>query len=161
MSILDSTFWSKRLRAAGKLRHQAVYHCTKDAWEEIEAKHIQILHQHIKPGDSILDVGCAWGRLLNMLPPDWKGTYLGFDLSPEFIRIAKEEHPDQRFVVAHLQDLSWLTEKFDWAVLVSIRPMIQRHLGSSTWNIMERNLREYCKKLLYLEYDPNCGGMVE
>lgn len=51
--------------------------------------------------------------------------------------------------------------KWDWGVLVSVRPMIIRNQGQETWDRMEAECRKVCKKLLYLEYDPECEGFVE
>jgi len=45
-----------------------------------------------KPPESILDVGCGFGDLLGFLRArGWQGKYLGIDLMPEFIAIAKEK----------------------------------------------------------------------
>ncbi|HOX95777.1 MAG TPA: class I SAM-dependent methyltransferase [Candidatus Woesebacteria bacterium] len=50
----------------------------------------------VKPGSSILDVGCGNGRLLLGLPKNIK--YTGLDISRELIKEAEKAHPDQKFL---------------------------------------------------------------
>lgn len=87
--IDDPKYWAQRLReaeASGQIHH-AVFKCARARWEQIAAKHTEILARHIKIGDSVLDCACGWGRLVFMLPPlaQWQGPYLGVDISPDFI----------------------------------------------------------------------------
>jgi SAM-dependent methyltransferase len=49
------------------------------------------------PG-SLLDVGCGTGNLLKFYTP--VHDYLGVDVTPEFIAIARENHPRYRFLAA-------------------------------------------------------------
>lgn len=171
--ILEPDYWRKRL-ADARERHHAVFCCPLGTWQAIEAKHREILTRHIKPCDSVLDAGCAWGRLLDLLPDHWKGTggYLGVDLSPDFIALARKEHPDYVFRISDLRAIdnrlddndtspNALCLKFDWAVLISIRPMVKRNLGDEVWAAMETELRRVAKRLLLLEYDPASEGSVE
>jgi hypothetical protein len=164
--INDPAYWRVRLAKADPLHH-AVFKCPTERWRAIEAKHREILARLIAPGDSVLDAGCAWGRLLNLLPSEWYGYYLGVDLSPDFVAKAREDHPHRDFRVLDLRDLVGVEPagdsggKFEWAVMVSIRPMVRRNLGDEAWEAMERELRRVAKRLLYLEYDPDSEGSVE
>lgn len=184
--ILNPEYWKKRLNAASADRlHEAVFRCPKERWEAIEAKHREILARHVKRFDAVLDCGCGWGRLLTMLPDEWFGLYLGVDLSPDFIHKALTEtvpyvvnrlwgnkNRGGAFKVADLRTLSnsiyflpgkeagkW--EKWDWAVMISVRPMVRRNLGGEVWDQMESEIRKCAEKLLYLEYDPEDEGSVE
>jgi hypothetical protein len=181
--INDLDYWKQRLEAAPKGReHEAVFRCSKERWAAIEKKHRDILALHIKPFDSVLDCGCGWGRLLLMLPPNWHGLYLGVDLSPDFIHkalvetipLAQKIYNGQNgmgnrpgaFQVSDLRDLSRNVflpgrRKWDWAVMVSVRPMVKRNLGGAEWDKMEAEIRKCAEKLLYLEYDPDDEGSVE
>lgn len=160
--ILDHEFWRKRLQESSA-RHQALFHCSPGKWQSIEQQHKRILAQHIKPTDSILDAGCGYGRLLGLLPSSWNGDYLGVDLSPEFIEIAKRERPGRRFVLGELlQTLPQLEGTFDWAVCISMRPMITDNLGAEYWNKVERDLLRLCRRILLLEYRiPDSGEIIE
>ena len=163
--ILNPSYWQQRLLLAPtKARHHAIFRCPTEVWERIEAKHRQILAEHIQPNDSILDAGCGWGRLLTLLPETWRGRYNGVDISPDFIMLARHRYPRQSFAVWDLQklsELSYLQPPYDWAVMISMRPMIRRNLGEEVWTQIETEIRKLAKKLLYLEYDDKSDGFVE
>lgn len=157
-------YWAKRFRDAPKEAfHQAIFRCSSEQWRKIEDRHRLLLFRKISPDDSILDVGCGWGRLLDLLPAAWDGNYLGIDLCPDFVHLAREKFLERMFVIADFRDyLGHLHDhQFDWAIMISIRPMIIRHLGNECWEAVERQLRRVCRRLLYLEYDPEDGGSEE
>lgn len=181
--ISNPAYWRQRLAQAQARRdtlHTAVFRCPLDRWKAIEAKHRQILARLIGPDDSVLDAGCGWGRLLDLMPDNWQGVYVGVDLSPDFIMLALKEIslpplPSQRrkvggFVVGDLttdETVKALSaypaagRKFDWAVMISIRPMVKRNQGEEVWGRFEANVLKLANRLLYLEYDPDCEGFVE
>lgn len=161
--IADPGFWRERLARAERLgeRHRAAFECSAEQWRRIEAAHRRILARHVRPADSILDAGCGWGRLLSLLPGDWAGRYLGVDLSPDFLELARQEHSGHTFIHADLRDLSAIHGCYTYAVLVSVRPMVKRELGEKEWERMEAELRRVARNLMYLEYDPDCKGFVE
>lgn len=163
--ISDPRYWARRLREANRRGeiHHAVFKCPLDRWRRIEAKHREILSRLIGSNDSVLDCGCGWGRLLTLMPEGWIGKYLGFDLSPSFTDLAKVEHPGRAFAVCDMRDMGplWIESPFDWAVLISVRPMVIRNLGAEEWAKMESEIRRVADRLLYLEYDENDEGKVE
>jgi len=68
----------------------------KEIWPEIRT-----FAEKVKSGDSILDLGCGNGRLLEAL----KGKdikYLGVDNSSELISLAKNNYPAQKFIVGDI-----------------------------------------------------------
>lgn len=161
--ISEPSYWRERLRQArtsGHL-HEAIFRCSADAWRRIEEKHRLILAERIGQNDSVLDCGCGWGRLLDLMPRGWGGAYLGIDLSVDFVDEARLRH-ERPFVVADLRDLEGHhLPQFDWAVLISMRPMIRRNLGGEEWDRCEAEVRKHAKRLLYLEYDENDEGSLE
>lgn len=157
--INDPTYWKQRLATAQE-RHHSVFKCDKERWLRIEAKHRQILAETLHPEQTILDAGCGYGRLLDLLPRDWRGYYFGVDLSPDFIDLARREHPRNHFRVADLRMVPVPSGTFDWAVLISIRPMVRRNLGDDEWTKMEIELKRVANRLLFLEYDENDPGEV-
>lgn len=160
--ILSTDYWKDRLAVQGRNeRHKAIFITPKENWDAIAEKHRTILAQHVHPEHSVLDAGCAWGRLLDLMPTDWRGFYLGVDLSPDFVDLAKQEHPERPFLVGDLRGLPLTDDMFDLAVLISIRPMVRRNLDEETWEVMRAELRRVCRRLLYLEYDPLDEGSVE
>jgi len=51
-------------------------------------------------GKSILDVGCGFGDIINFLKSKTNNfSYFGIDLVPEFIEIARRNHPEANFVI--------------------------------------------------------------
>jgi cyclopropane fatty-acyl-phospholipid synthase-like methyltransferase len=162
--ILDPGFWRGRLASAMARRgerYRAVYETSRGDWRNIEARHRQILATHVKPADSVLDCGCGWGRLLDMMPANWRGSYFGVDLTPDFIDIARQLHDPTLFAVMDLRDLSHLAGRFDWAVLISIRRMVVKNLGASEWAKMEAEIRRVADRLLFLEYAEDDEGSIE
>lgn len=162
--VLDPDYWKARLRKApADAPHHAVYICNTAQWERIAAKHREILKRHVKPDDLVLDCGCGYGRLLGLMPEDWKGFYIGFDLSPDFIDIAMDFYRRRDRVCFCCADLRSIpeaiaTHAFDLAVSVSVRGMIRREIGDAAWQQMEANIRRVAKRLLILEYDEHDEG---
>lgn len=165
--ILEPAYWARRLREAkSRELHHAIFKCPLEQWMNIANKHREILKKHIGIYDSILDVGCGWGRLLDLTPVPWYGAYLGIDLSPDFIEMARDKDPSRIFMVGDVRTAPLAAPTpfpfiYDWAVMISIRPMIKRNLGEDSWDEIETNVRCYAKRLLYLEYDEMDEGSVE
>lgn len=158
--IFSESFWSRRLRDA-KEPHHAVYVCQRAHWDAIATKHAEILARHVRPTDAILDAACGWGRMLDLMPADWRGPYLGVDLSPDFIDRAREEHPRRSFIIADLRDLSMIEDGlYQWAIMISLRGMVIREAGAAEWGKIESELRRVARRLLVLEYSPDEEGEV-
>lgn len=181
-------YWTKRFHQVVDCElpvHHRVFKCPSDKWNAIRRRHLEILKSYVKPGMSILDIGCGWGRLLTMMPQCWKHspstiekqpTYTGFDLCPEFIVEAKRVYTERFGDVSvefncgdFMQDttLNYLATvkspqpAFDLAIMVSFRPMIIRNLGQEQWNKMAELIKLVSNRQLYLEYDENCDGFIE
>jgi SAM-dependent methyltransferase len=66
-------------------------------------------------GCSVLDVGCGFGDLYEFLCRNGVNVdYTGVDLSPDFVEIARQRHPDARFVAADFEEAK-IEGRFDWA----------------------------------------------
>lgn len=155
--VFEQDFWKARLADAYHYEqlHRAIYICSYEEWTMYKRQHEEILNKVVAPGDSILDCGCGYGRLLTMLPESWKGSYLGIDLFPGFIDIASTQYPNRLFAVGDLRRPIDLPFQYDIAVCISIKPMVIRNSGEDIWAEMERNIRKVAKKILFLEYgDP-------
>lgn len=163
--IYDVAFWRERLANAKEMGeiHRSVYHCSLGQWEEIENQHRKILADYIKPNDSILDAGCGYGRLINLLPESWLGDYRGVDLSEDFISLAKDIFPqrEDQFQVANLNNLPFDHKQFDWAICVSIKQMVVGNKGENDWRFISNELHRVVKKVLILEYDAKDRGEIE
>lgn len=155
--INDPAYWKQRLITAQE-RHHSIFRCDRERWLRVEAKHREILAKIVHPEWSVLDAGCGYGRLLTLMPADWRGFYQGIDLSPDFVELARREHPRNAFRVADLRQIPFLSGTFNIAVLISIRPMVKRNLGDSEWEKMEKELKRVARNLLFLEYDEKDSG---
>lgn len=152
--IFDKDYWRERLHTPMPCPHHAICICNDVEWAAIAETHRNILATTIKETDNILDLGCGMGRLLTLLPKSWKGSYLGIDLSPDFIDIAREEHPKHDFQVRDFRDLSCFTDKqFDYVIAISIKLMVQQHINEETWSLIETQVQRIAKNVIYLEYD--------
>lgn len=154
--VCDVRFWQERYRECGGDLHRAIFTGSADQLAEIERGQIPQLLEHLRPGESILDAGCGYGRFLDMFP-DWKGQYLGIDFVPEFILEARKRHPRRDFMVVDLLNdpIPWpgprpdeVVPTWDVGLLIGVEGMIRRNLGEPTWRKIERNLMTVCKRLV-------------
>lgn len=67
-------------------------------------------------GMSLLDYGCGWGALAGWLPKET--SYLGVDITPEAIDLAREENPNRNFKVIENGQLKTFPK--DFAVAFSV-----------------------------------------
>jgi len=72
-----------------------------------------------KDGDSVLDVGCGNGRLLEAFQ-DKNINYLGVDNSLELIALAQKNYPNYKFLVKDILDLSCLDKQYDLVISVAV-----------------------------------------
>lgn len=78
------------------------------------------LTSEVKNGDSVLDVGCGNGRLLEAFK-DREVKYLGVDNSEELIKFAKEQYPDREFSVANILELGKVPQmNFDHVFSIAV-----------------------------------------
>lgn len=151
--IFDPEFWRVRL-AESPDRRDAIYAgACKSKWDEIDELWRKALARNVAADTAILDVGCGYGRLLDLLPPHWNGFYFGVDLCPEFIDLARKRYP-RPFAVYDLRERQYGLEKyeFDLAVCGMFRGMVRGN-APETWPAIEENIRRCAKNILYLEVD--------
>ncbi|BDI60600.1 class I SAM-dependent methyltransferase [Qipengyuania nanhaisediminis] len=75
----------------------------------------------VRKDSKVLDFGCGTGQMLSVLKRviGFEGEYVGYDISPEAIALARETHPDGRFEVRDvLSDPS--DEQFDFVLLSGV-----------------------------------------
>lgn len=142
-------FWKERLELAKKQGniHYSVYLANPTLWKTINDTHKEIIQKEILPSDNVLDIGCGYGRMSELLE-----NYTGVDISPDFIDEARKLYPTKTFMVADISKLPFDTKQFDVGVAVSIKNMILGNVGEERWLEIEREIKRVCKKVLILEY---------
>jgi len=79
-----------------------------------------LVNEYIQPsaGARILEIGCGPGTIVRYLPPS---EYSGFDLSPEYIELAKRRFPKAHFVCERVSQFSLAKEQsFDFVLALGI-----------------------------------------
>lgn len=88
-------------------------------------------------GCSVLDVGCGFGDFYGFLKEQGIHVdYTGIDLSQEFVKIAREHHPDARFIVGDFEE-NGIDGQYDWVFECGI---FNRKVGQQR-RFVERTLR--------------------
>ena len=151
-------FWKDRIEVAKKRNtlHHSVFIADRPLWNSISEKHKEILAKEVKLKDSVIDLGCGYGRGSEMVNCR---KYIGVDFSPDFIDEAKVLYPDKEFMVADLKRLPFKDKEFDVGFMISIKAMIRSNLGDEVWSEMEKECKRVCKKVLVLEYGTGDAGI--
>lgn len=79
-----------------------------------------LVNEYLQPeaGVRILEIGCGPGSIVSYLPPS---EYLGFDLSPRYIDMAKRRFPKARFICERVSEFSLAKEQnFDVVLAIGI-----------------------------------------
>lgn len=164
--VLNPAYWDLRLvkaAARGEI-HRSIFMGTPDAMaEKQEAQEAALAFgTWYGGGVSVLDLGCGYGRLLDMLqarygrvPPP--GRYLGVDLSPNLVDAARERWPTHWFQAGDLRTfvpdhpLYLGGGRFDVGVLLWVRQPVLANAGAAAWEAIEANASRYCRRLIVVD----------
>ena len=114
-----------------------------------------------KPGDSLLDVACGYGRHALLLAAQYSLNVTGIDISPGLIdtanRLAAERQIEVVYEVRHAKDLPWSNE-FDHALIVfNSFPLFSPEDAPIVLKGIHRALRSAGRLFLDLDNKPfNC-----
>lgn len=148
LPVNTTEFWKKRIsdsQGFGDIHH-SVYISRQSLWNEIEEEHKKILAPY--KDKKVLDAGCGYGRCA-----PWFDNYVGVDLSPDLLEIAKRNHPWKIFLEEKLEKLPFGDKEFDMAFCISIKGMIVGNLGEEAWEKIEKELLRVADEVLILEYE--------
>ena len=101
-------------------RHGAAPESAQYADRETQERRMAVLCEiGVGKHSKVLDFGCGTGQMLSYLQRtlDFEGKYVGYDISPDAVALARSIHPAGRFEVRNILEEP-VEEKFDY-VLVS------------------------------------------
>jgi len=96
----------------------------------------ELLRANVTPTDTLLDVGCGYGSLVQLLP---KCIYKGIDIVPDFVSRAREQYPLNHF---ELTDIDSEPGCYDWCVLLGVVNTIAepRRVVDAAWKRCSKGL---------------------
>jgi SAM-dependent methyltransferase len=122
------------------------------------------LASRVRPGSSLLDVGCGDGRLAAVYAP-WCGRYTGVDLAPSAIAAARPRLPSgAQLVLGTLDDLP-PDAQWDWVLVKdvlqhlpwgAVRDLLAAATGRARWSVLivEDHPQTFDDDILPGEYRP-------
>ena len=152
-------YWTERVVLTLARRwelHRMVIDTPVGDWEAIQAHTAKVLKELLKPGERVLDVGCSYGALLNMLPDGVE--YVGVDYCPAMLCLARELSPNADFILGDLDDLDptqFPNDSFDWAVCRGLEGTTKTLRSQAEWEAMEREMLRVAKRLLLIDMSMN------
>lgn len=151
----DPSFYEDRLRKEVDPR-MAVWNSTEADRERYQRETIEISKEHIKPGMSVLDVGCGIGELVDCLPPGC--LYFGIDYCSGFIQEAKRRYPTKCFDVV---DVTKELPSARFCADIAVCRTVQGVIGEPAWGHVVKNLLMCVPKILVFRAMPTDGGMAK
>jgi SAM-dependent methyltransferase len=150
--VMSPDYWAERLRQSDGEVHRAIFAGALGQYQEAVAEmRAEVLAARIGPRDSVLDVGCGFGVLPGWLAEaGWSGGYLGVDVCPEFVALARAARPGLEFAVGDARRLAEVAgvRRFDWAVAVWLREMVRKNVGPAAWEEVEAQMRLCAGRIL-------------
>lgn len=148
-------FWAARINSQRKENlplHQIIYRTSGHDWGKIQNSTRKILQRHMKDHQKILDVGCGIGSVYEALPSK-NIDYLGIDLSPELIEVARKSYPEGEFKVGDIlvETQNYSDKYFEVVVLRNVESAI-RYLGEGVLANLKKELLRISNNLIIQEY---------
>src|SRR5678815_4432312 len=94
LPIDEPEFWRERLDRARSIHedtiHTAIYDVSLEEWNRVQSIHAKILPRLLRDHKypRVLDCGCGYGALVDILPMDIH--YVGVDLSLDLLHEARD-----------------------------------------------------------------------
>jgi SAM-dependent methyltransferase len=118
------------------LQRHPTWHAKDAAWK---AQHVASLLDPLRPR-TLCDVGCGAGHVLALLNERYQAESIGYDPSPDAIRLARElEHPRLRFVLGEpAGDI-----RFDVVLLLDVLEHVEDPF------LLLRNVHQFGKRFVF------------
>jgi len=164
-------FWLRRIYdtlARGRDLHTIIYDTDYNTWQQIQNSTAGILDNLLSPGMKFLDAGCGYGAAYEA----WQQydslkdvEYVGLDLSPDLLEIAKIrvldiERPSFTLILGDMRNIPFPDGHFDFVMCRSIKGMVQDNSGDEEWNLIWKELNRVARKILLIEYGDVAGYKV-
>ena len=153
--IADPRYWHQRLMwaaATGRGTHTAIYDTDGTTWQKIQNETKVVLHKYLVSGMSLLDAGCGYGAVSSYVPEGVR--YVGLDLSPDLLEVARIAYPQAEFVLGNLASLPQFTgHQFDFSLCRSIRRMVIDNQGEAAWDAIAAELLRVSRSVILVEYE--------
>lgn len=154
--IFDPAYWKDKLYDSLRSmeRHRAIYNGSKDEFDKIEAYQRDVLRKFVGARTSIVDFGCGYGRLLDLVPRWWRGSYVGYDVSPDLIDVARRIWPTREFIVRDLvNDAIEPRPQCDLSVALWMRSMFLRNGQEHAFLRLLAQMQYASRKVLLIDED--------
>lgn len=126
---------------------------SKGADLAMAAKDQKIVDDHVPKGGAVLDVGCGWGEIALLVPPEC--PYVGFDLVPEFVdearRILDGRLPAPEVFVGDVTDPAVWARFRDGQFAVALGKEVEATVGNAVpdeWTSVLRQMVRVAGKVL-------------
>ena len=116
--------------------------------------------EYVKKEQSILDVGCGYGRIMRILDNAGYRNLIGIDFSKKLIQRGIEQNPDLKFQLQTDRDLPFPSDCFDAVILAAVLTCIvenseQRYLISEIKRVLKPNGTIYVNDFLLNDDERN------
>ena len=144
-------FWANRIAENNRRNeplHKILMDCNEADWNRIQTHSRNVLRGVVKHGDRVLDCGCGYGVLLEVMP---FSEYVGVDSCPEMIELARRRNPRFRFELADLRHLPFADDFFDVAVCRSVEGTVKTRVSNRDWAAMRQEMLRVARKLVLID----------
>ncbi len=153
----------------------SLFHSTRQyLWDDI-----LVFKKYLHDNMSVLDIGCGTGRLYQIFQEFQGVDYIGLDQSEGQIAMAKQDFPDNKYIVSEMTNLPLEDKKFDFVfciatlhhlpdvesrkkALLEMRRVLKPggYLFMTNWNMNSAGAQKTIKKGKWFKTEENGGYIV-
>lgn len=123
--------WSSKNATRYYLRH-------RDNVKELYESEKYFMENVLRNGRAVLDIGCAAGGFSKIVRQyNNNAEYVGVDISPQMIKMAREKFPQDKFYVCNGEKLDFPANSFDICICFGVLHMTEgwKELLSQAWRV--------------------------